>query len=341
MIQYSVIIPVYNCINSLELCVQSILDAQIRDVEILLIDDGSTDGSSELCDVLAVKHAAIHTIHQKNSGASAARNHGLAEANGKWILFADGDDLLDSNALCSLLNASDQWTDADLVIFGLSMDFLYKSRIYRREVFASPDTGLMEEDEWTEKLTMLFDHNYLTPVWNKIFRTDLIRVHQLFFSEEMISHEDMEFCLRYLACCTQVYLSDQVIYHYRVVEEHEINRMKRMQSLTGMLDQLEAAFDSLAARHKNALPAKEMILKCCLYLTREKIYACSAEEAGQICDDFITWWHKHESQFPAQDSQFFLALLERNSAFLLRKAKTTRMRHRLAVWLKAHGLIRA
>lgn len=91
----SVIVPVYNVKNYLESCVQSIMGQTYPDLEILLIDDGSNDGSAEICDRLQGADARIKVYHEKNKGVSGARNKGLKEATGAYIAFVDADDILD------------------------------------------------------------------------------------------------------------------------------------------------------------------------------------------------------------------------------------------------------
>ena len=112
----SFIIPVYNCKTFLPDCVASIRAAGIPDYEILLIDDGSTDGSGFLCDELAAKFTEIRVVHQPNAGVSAARNQGIQFAQGEYIMFVDADDTLlpFDNLTFQHLNA-----DVDVLIFGM------------------------------------------------------------------------------------------------------------------------------------------------------------------------------------------------------------------------------
>ena len=113
----SVIIPVYNVKPYLERCVQSVLGQTYKDIEMILVDDGSTDGSGQLCDELAAKHGQIRVIHQENQGLSVARNVGIRHAVGEYIAFIDSDDkwLMDQG-LATLIDASNEGT-ADLIIF--------------------------------------------------------------------------------------------------------------------------------------------------------------------------------------------------------------------------------
>ena len=116
MLKVSVVIPVYNVMPYLERCVQSVVRQTYQNLDIILVDDGSTDGSGQLCDEIAIRDQRIHVIHQKNQGLSGARNTGLRNANGEYIIFMDSDDewLIDSG-LEKLIEKTDIATD--LIVF--------------------------------------------------------------------------------------------------------------------------------------------------------------------------------------------------------------------------------
>ena len=113
----SVIVPVYNVKDFLEKCVDSVLRQTERDFELLLIDDGSTDGSGALCDELAGRDNRIRVIHQENKGLGGARNTGIEAASGDWLLFLDSDDWIEPETLEKALTAGEQ-QNADMVLFG-------------------------------------------------------------------------------------------------------------------------------------------------------------------------------------------------------------------------------
>lgn len=118
----SIIVPVYNCNQFLSYCVESLLSQSYKNLEILLVDDGSTDNSGKICDSYSNNYKFIHTIHQKNEGLSAARNTGIENAKGEWVLFVDGDDVV-SPYLCEMALFNCQITHSDLcfLIFVNSM----------------------------------------------------------------------------------------------------------------------------------------------------------------------------------------------------------------------------
>lgn len=112
----SVVIPVYNVKPYLERCVRSVMQQTFKDLEIILVDDGSTDGSGQLCDKIAVEDKRIQVIHQENQGLSAARNRGIRQATGKYIVFMDSDDVwLIEDGLSKLLHTDH--SVEDLIIF--------------------------------------------------------------------------------------------------------------------------------------------------------------------------------------------------------------------------------
>ena len=117
----SVIIPVYNVEHTLERCVQSVLTQNFADMEIILVDDGSTDGSAVLCDTY-VNKKNITVIHQDNAGLSAARNTGLTVAQGRYVTFVDSDDYLDTDLYPSLMKVLQADDDIDLLEYSFIRD---------------------------------------------------------------------------------------------------------------------------------------------------------------------------------------------------------------------------
>ena len=107
----SIIVPVYNCIESLKYCVQSIQQQTYMNWKLVLVDDGSTDGTAGLCDQLAEMDSRIEVIHKLNGGVSSARNAGIDAAIGEYITFCDSDDYLEPDYLVSLLQTAESNPD--------------------------------------------------------------------------------------------------------------------------------------------------------------------------------------------------------------------------------------
>ena len=117
-ISISIIIPVYNVERYLPVCLESIVQQSMDDYEVILVDDGSTDSSGPICNEYADRHPQFRVIHQQNQGISAARNAGVVESKGKYLLFLDSDDFLVPNSLSKLLELANK-NDLDVLGFNL------------------------------------------------------------------------------------------------------------------------------------------------------------------------------------------------------------------------------
>lgn len=173
----SIIVPVYNVAPYLERCIRSIQEQTFTNIEILLVDNGSTDGSSELVDILAAEDKRIIPIHEENQGVTHARLTGVGYANGNWIGFVDADDMIEPDMFERLLNNAKQY-NAQISHCGYQMIF-EDSRVnyfYNTERLALQDklTGLKD----------LLDGSFIEPgLWNKLFYKTLF--HSLLHDEAM------------------------------------------------------------------------------------------------------------------------------------------------------------
>ena len=282
----SFIIPVYNCKAFLPDCVSSIRSAGFPDCEILLIDDGSTDGSGMLCDKLASSFSEIRVVHQLNSGVSAARNRGIREASGELLLFIDADDSIAPDLLKKLLTDT-RCTQADLVCFGISFDYYKRGKLYRQDALYHPFDGIFTKAQWGDALFELFSNNSLSSSCTKIFRKDILQQHNLLFNEEMFLYEDLEFVLRYLQHCDRIWNVPQAIYHYRQTEDegNAKRRLMRIDSLPQFLQPIEAALTDLAKTNPTITQeqVQQILQQLYLVLAREKISGSDLTGIRAIC----------------------------------------------------------
>ena len=178
----SVIIPVYNVEKYLKKCVDSVLAQDFSDYEILLIDDGSTDSSGKICDEYAEKTAHIRVIHQENKGQGGARNTGILEATGEYLMFVDSDDFLKSRALSILYKTASEY-DADIVLFGA--DFIDEQG---NTIAVRTPTESKEPVILSGKQLLLFFKS--TSPWDKLYRRSLFSKSGIVFPEK-IWYEDL------------------------------------------------------------------------------------------------------------------------------------------------------
>lgn len=201
----SVIIPVYNTAQYLPRCLDSILAQTHTELEILLVDDGSTDGSGAICDDYAARDGRIRVIHQANAGVSAARNAGLEHAAGAWLGFLDSDDYLDADMYAYLL-ALAQAHGADLVQCGAYLEegSAQRTEYVRSEPFIAPNGFSDFSAETWSGLA-----NWAN---TKLFRAACVR--GLRFNADYALGEDLHYVLHALSRVRCVVLGTQAKYHY-------------------------------------------------------------------------------------------------------------------------------
>lgn len=218
MEKISVIVPVYNSERFLHRCIDSVLVQTYTDFELLLIDDGSTDSSGEICDLYAQKDDRIKVLHKSNGGVSSARNIGLDIASGEWITFIDSDDWVSEQYL-EKLSLGFQF---DLVIsyakcFGKYGEILQKK--YLSKCIDSKDI---------EILFLEYDLNWQTSPWAKLYRRDLC--DNLRFVEGMHIGEDLVFLYTYIMKCRKICVLSDANYNYDMSNEHTLTRSIRILS---------------------------------------------------------------------------------------------------------------
>lgn len=188
---FDIIIPVYNVKNYLEECLRSVLQQSFRDFQVILVDDGSTDGSGALCDGFAAQDNRVRVVHKTNGGASSARNLGLAEARGEYILFLDADDYLLSPAVLESLAQRLTRTKADVLIYDSVKE---KDGKQEAPYFAHPDMPSQLSAQQSRDYVVKEDLWTACP-WNKVVKSDLYEGDGLRFREGITS-EDIDWCLR-------------------------------------------------------------------------------------------------------------------------------------------------
>lgn len=201
----SVIVPVYNVEKYLRRCIDSILAQTFTDFELLLIDDGSTDDSGNICDEYAKKDTRVRIFHRENGGVSSARNLGLDNAKGGWITFVDADDYLYDGAFPTSLKDF----SADLIVGGYSHIYVRTGKVFDN----IPDNKTIDIRENAEYLGTILG-TYLTTPWCKLFRKSVIQNNKLRFCEDLSYGEDTDFVFRYIHQINAIQFIPSKIYCY-------------------------------------------------------------------------------------------------------------------------------
>lgn len=220
----SVIVPVYNAQRYVRACLDSLIAQTYQNLQILLIDDGSTDGSGEILDDYAKKDARIRCIHQPNGGVSAARNRGLEEATGEWISFVDSDDWLEPNTYETVMELADTHS-VDAVSFGYSVDVPMQDPKPRR--LSARHYGRLENAElmWSIYHGAVF-------CWDTVYRRELVETVR--YRTDIYRGEDTIFKIEALKNAESVYASDAPFYHYVQSEGSAARGRINARQLTGV-----------------------------------------------------------------------------------------------------------
>ena len=197
----SVIVPIYNVEKYIGKCVDSIRNQDYPNIEIILVDDVSPDKSPQIIDEMASNDDRIKVIHEKNGGVSSARNRGIAAATGEYIMFVDGDD----------------WVDDDYVSYFVDLiekhgcDIGMDKNNYMVEKTMSADKSYRVSAE--KAIEWIYLGTLFVAVWNKIYKTSLLRESGVLFNEEIWYGEGMLFNIECLQCVEEVAIGEKAVYH--------------------------------------------------------------------------------------------------------------------------------
>lgn len=224
----SIIVPVYNVERYLSDCLRSILNQRAEQVEILLVDDGSSDGSGALCDECAQNHANVQAFHKPNGGLSDARNYGFSRATGEYVLFLDSDDFLSEDAL-EIICAELESEKPQMITWNAGI-VEESGKASMRDARYYQHLGLFHRQRYTgiELIdTELRHHNdYATVVWLSAYRRDFLMSHDLWFQKGLL-HEDELWTQKVLLNCEDILYINRILYFYRKRENSIMAQINR------------------------------------------------------------------------------------------------------------------
>ncbi len=218
----SIIVPVYNCEKYLRLCIDSVIDQSYKNIELILIDDGSTDGSGEICDAYALRDDRISVIHKKNSGPAAARNAGIENSRGSFLFFVDADDFIEKNAISSLME-NYGWRKADIIIG----DF---RKIKEDDISDSGHNRVFSDSKLLTKEDIIaYTRYYLGkpnrfPLfaysWGRLFKSSIVKTNKILFNTSLHTFEDVAFNFDYLNYANEIFFLKETIYDHLVHDNY-------------------------------------------------------------------------------------------------------------------------
>lgn len=216
----SIVVPVYNAENYLQMTVESIQHQTMTNWELILVDDGSTDSSGHICDSFADSDSRIRVIHTQNQGVSSARNTGIEAAIGEWLQFVDSDDQLMPDALAIILESTQ---GVDMIAFGYEV-FPHTQRV-------KLTTETIEYSSYLETLPVfesLYSEGFYNSPCNKIFRLSKMTCR---FNPAISLGEDLLFNLEYLKSCGSIRILPDVLYRYRIGHNTALTKRFRTNAL--------------------------------------------------------------------------------------------------------------
>jgi glycosyltransferase involved in cell wall biosynthesis len=217
----SVIVPVYNSEKYLHNCIESIRNQSYKNFELILINDGSTDKSGEICNQYALRDNRIRVIHAKNNGPAAARNIGIENSKGEFIFFIDSDDFIENDAL-NLLIKSFRQHKADIIIGDFRK--IKKGIVENRnDISFSGNKLLTKQDIIDYSRSYLKKPNkYLLFAfsWGRLFKSSIIKTNNIFFNPDLHTFEDVAFNFYYLTYTNEVYFLKETIYSHTIYDNY-------------------------------------------------------------------------------------------------------------------------
>lgn len=220
MPEVSVIIPVYNSSSYLPECLQNVLAQSLHDIEIICINDGSTDHSLQILKDFRTRDTRIKIIDKENQGVSAARNAGLDIAQGKYIGFVDSDDTVEMNFFEMLLKAAED-NNADIVF----------SKNLSDSLIITPNTKYDRAEIQKLILPLFFKEDGYNAIWNKLYSAEVININKIIFPVDTTHGEDQEFNIQFLIHAVHLYVMDYSGYHYRINEGSATRNAKKFDYL--------------------------------------------------------------------------------------------------------------
>lgn len=248
----SVVVPIYNTMNYLSKCVYSICKQTYRNLELLLVDDGSTDDSLKLCEYLAKNDSRIKVIHQNNKGLAEARNTGIEKATGDYICFVDSDDYIEKSMIETLLKAIEK-TSADVCEGSF---FIHFKNGEIRDV-SSEQKGIKYIENRLNLINAYSDATILIPAWDKIYRLSSIK--NIKFDKDCFK-EDTDYIYKLCMSGKTFALVNKPFYHYIKRKKGSITADKISPRLFSLRDWGWDAYNEVLSKGTEYTDAAEKIL---------------------------------------------------------------------------------
>lgn len=214
----SIIVPIYNTERYLNRCIKSLIHQTYNNLEIILIDDGSTDHSLSLCEKYANIDNRIIILNKKNSGVSDSRNKGLELSSGEFVMFVDSDDWMVKDGVENLLKGYLE-SKTDMIV-GNFKNFSFK---ISKNLYSKNDMRISKTNNKKELLKLL-KYTHLATPWGKLFKNSVISKNELSFETDIKYSEDSIFICNYLSNCDSLFCISNIVYNYNCINDESASR---------------------------------------------------------------------------------------------------------------------
>ncbi len=284
--QYSVIVPIYNAESTLPHCIDSLVKQLIADYELLLVNDGSTDGSGSICQDYAARYPQIRYFQKGNGGVSSARNLGLEQAEGEYILFVDSDDYV-SDDYFTVIDRELAQHPADLLMFGAASAGIGEKRTWITGTYYET-----EEPNIARRIAEAMQRYLFSSMVSKCFRAELIRKNKMRFCEDLAIGEDQNFLFEYAMYVHSIASVADVLYLIDTTDKDSLSRKPRSY-LTEQLMEVNRRMYRAYRSVPHGLAAAKHYEAALAWMTYRSVYTCCKE---LLKFDYSEEQHRHEME---------------------------------------------
>lgn len=244
-IKISVIIPIYNSQKHLCKCLDSVVNQTYKNLDIVLVDDGSTDGSGKTCDIYALKNSNIKVIHKENGGQSSARKAGMDYAIGDYITFMDSDDYIDIDAFEKILSQMDSDIMPEMIVYDLIEEYenhvTIKTNQFKAGVY---DRNGIEKEILSQVLSFgsFFDFGILPNLVCKMIKRDYIQKREVDICHKVKFGEDADMVFQWLPFLKSIQIISYAPYHYNKRDDSMMGKTVQIKEIILLQDDLKKAF---------------------------------------------------------------------------------------------------
>lgn len=324
MTKVTVVVPIYNVVSYLEKCLDSIINQSFHDIEVILINDGSTDDSGAICDKYKALDKRINVIHSPNQGSGKARNLGIDMANGEYIYFCDPDDWLELDLIEDNYRLASK-NSADIIIFGVN-NYMYDSKI-DSYIYTSSRELRTQQVSFRDEFPNLYKRGLATAVWNKLYKLSYLKQCNCRFPS-YIQGQDWSFNLLVYRDVKNVIYNDKSYYNYVKYEKNTaITRYNKDKSC--IRERLFAEFKSLLDYWViNEECYQELLYRC---LLGEVLSELRNNFHPDSPDKFFEKYHKSKALVNNNEVIQVIGSYENENAGIIEKIMTTFIRRKFVV----------